>query len=417
MIAAEKNTMAQQAIKLMEQADILAQFSADPGAITRAYLTPQHRAAHDQLAIWMGEAGLKTWQDSVGNQWGRKVSTNPTQPTLILGSHSDTVINAGKYDGNLGILIAIEALAQLTDQAFPFHIDIVAFADEEGSRFNTTLIGSSSVAGCFNRQWLTLKDVNGVTMAEAMRSFGLDPELAGYDARTPEQTRAYLEVHIEQGPVLEVEHQPVAVVTGIAAAKRYVCQVKGMAGHAGTVPIKLRHDALCGTAQMINHIEHFAQQNELVATVGQCEVLSGAVNVIPSAARFTIDIRSLSQSTLERCSLELLTRLAEIAYQRGLDFGYQTLYQADAVRCSRQLQQQWASVVETVTQSAPLFLPSGAGHDGLAMAKLTDIGMLFVRCEQGISHNPREQVMVEDVGIALQCLIEMVKLCSESAAL
>ncbi|MCE7628864.1 allantoate amidohydrolase [Vibrio fluvialis] len=409
MITAEKNTMAQQAKKLMEQADTLAQFSADKGAITRAYLTPQHRAAHDQLAQWMRDAGLETWQDSVGNQWGRKVSANPTQPTLILGSHSDTVTNAGKYDGNLGVLLAIETLAQLADEAFPFHIDVVAFADEEGTRFNTTLIGSSGVAGCFHPQWLDVKDADGISMADAMRAFGLDPQLAGCDARLAEDTQAYLEVHIEQGPVLEAENLPVGVVTGIAGAKRFQCQVKGMAGHAGTVPVELRHDALCGAAAMITCIETFAQQHGIVATVGQCDVLPGAVNVIPGDTRFTIDIRSLSQATLELCTVDLLAQLADIARNRNLGFDYQTIYQADAVLCSEKLQQQWADVVETVTQIAPRFLPSGAGHDGLAMTKLTDIGMLFVRCEKGISHHPREQVMEADVLTALNCFVEMVK--------
>lgn len=409
MITAEKNTMAQQAKKLMEQADALAQFSADEGAITRAYLTPQHRAAHDQLAQWMREAGLETWQDSVGNQWGRKVSANPTQPTLILGSHSDTVTNAGKYDGNLGVLLAIETLAQLADEAFPFHIDVVAFADEEGTRFNTTLIGSSGVAGCFHPQWLNVKDADGISMAEAMRTFGLDPNQAGCDARTSKETQAYLEVHIEQGPVLEAENLPVGVVTGIAGAKRFQCQVKGMAGHAGTVPVDLRRDALCGAAEMIIAIEKFAQQNGIVATVGKCDVLPGAVNVIPGETRFTIDIRSLSQVTLEQCTVDLLKQLTDIARNRNLVFHHENIYQAEAVLCSDNLQQQWADVVETVTQTAPRFLPSGAGHDGLAMTKLTDIGMLFVRCEKGISHNPREQVMEADVLTALSCFVEMVK--------
>ncbi|MCG3722956.1 allantoate amidohydrolase [Vibrio cincinnatiensis] len=405
----EKDTMARQAKKLMDQADTLAQFSADEDAITRAYLTPQHRAAHDQLAQWMREAGLETWQDSVGNQWGRKVSANPIQSTLILGSHSDTVTNAGKYDGNLGVILAIETLALLVDEAFPFHIDVIAFADEEGTRFNTTLIGSSGVAGCFNPQWLDVKDADGISIAAAMHSFGLDPSLAGSDARTPEETLAYLEVHIEQGPVLEAENLPVGVVTGIAGAKRFQCQVKGIAGHAGTVTLDLRHDALCGAAEMIMAIETFAQQNGIVATVGKCEVLPGAVNVIPGETHFTIDIRSLSQVTLEQCSVELLAQLADIAHRRNLSFDYENIYQAEAVLCSDQLQRQWAEVVESVTQNSPRFLPSGAGHDGLAMTNLTEIGMLFVRCEKGISHNPREQVMEADVLVALNCFVQMVK--------
>ncbi|QXO16193.1 allantoate amidohydrolase [Vibrio ostreae] len=402
-------TMEDRAKRLMEQADVLGSFTETPGQVTRAYLTPEHRLAHDQLAVWMQQAGLETWQDSVGNQWGRKVSLNPTQPTLILGSHSDTVRNAGKYDGNLGVIMAIEALAALSEQEFPFHIDVVAFADEEGTRFNTTLIGSSGVAGCFNPAWLDVKDADGISMAEAMRTFGLDPEQAGRDARRAEETLAYLEAHIEQGPVLEAEDLAVGVVTGIAGAKRFECGVKGMAGHAGTVPVNLRNDALCGTAEMITYIEKFAADKGIVATVGKCEVLPGAVNVIPGETRFTIDIRSLSQDTLEACTTQLLALLNKIADKRGLKFSSQNIYQAAAVPCHESLQQKWASVVETVTQTKPRFLPSGAGHDALAMATMTDVGMLFIRCEKGISHNPREQVTPSDVAVGLHCFIEMLK--------
>lgn len=200
------------------------------------------------------------------------------------------------------MLLAIETLALLRDETFPFHIDVVAFADEEGTRFDTTLIGSAAVAGCFKPEWLDVADAQGITMAQAMRDFGLDPALAGSDARQPEETLAYLEVHIEQGPVLEAENLPVGVVTGIAGAKRFQCQLRGEAGHAGTVPVNYRHDALCGAAEMISCIEAFARQHEIVATVGKCEVMPGAVNVIPDDVRFTIDIRSLSQSQLERCT-------------------------------------------------------------------------------------------------------------------
>ncbi|CAM3529173.1 N-carbamoyl-L-amino acid hydrolase [Vibrio aerogenes CECT 7868] len=401
-------TMKNRATRLMEQADILAGYSESQTELTRAYLTPQHRAAHDQLAKWMQSAGLDTWEDSAGNQWGRKPAADPHAPVLILGSHSDTVINAGKYDGNLGVLLAIETLALLREQVFPFHIDVVAFADEEGTRFDTTLIGSAAVAGCFQSGWLDVKDADGVTMAQAMREFGLDPDKAGSDARKPEDTLAYLEVHIEQGPVLEAENLPVGVVTGIAGAKRFQCQVRGEAGHAGTVPVSYRHDALCGAAEMISCIEAFAREHEIVATVGKCDVLPGAVNVIPDDVRFTIDIRSLSQSQLEQCTQQLFSRLENIAHQRQLELDYENLYQAPAVLCDETLQQQWASAVETVTRKPPRFLPSGAGHDALAMAELTSVGMLFVRCEKGISHHPAEQVTAEDVEVALACLAEMV---------
>ena len=394
--------------KIMQQAEQLAQFSAMQGGLTRAYLTPEHRKAHQQIALWMEQAGLHTWQDSVGNQWGRKISANPVLPTLIIGSHSDTVANAGKYDGMLGILLGIEALLALKRQELPFHIDVVAFADEEGTRFNTTLIGSSAVAGCFQPDWLSINDSSGISMGQAMADFGLNPDLAGNDQRTADEILAYLEVHIEQGPLLESKNLPVGVVTGIAGAKRYLFKLRGMAGHAGTVPLALRQDALCGAAEMITTIESFASRNGIVATVGKCELPSSAVNVIPGEVHFTLDIRSADQATLERCSDELLTQLDKIAQQRQLKLHGEKIYQAKAAPCSQKLQQQWAEVVTQHTGKKACLLASGAGHDAMVMGKITDIGMLFVRCEKGISHNPREQVLKSDVAVALDCLIGMI---------
>jgi len=395
--------------KIMQWAEHLANYSAMEGGLLRAYLTPEHKLAHQQLAEWMQQAKLDTWEDSVGNQWGRKVSKNPTMPTLLIGSHSDTVANAGKYDGNLGVLLALEAMFQLMDVELPFHVDIVAFADEEGTRFNTTLIGSSSVAGCFQEDWLAIPDSDGITMAQAMTEFGLDPALAGKDQRLADDILSYLEVHIEQGPILEDLDLPVGVVTGIAGAKRYQFKLKGMAGHAGTVPLGLRKDAMSGAAQMISLIENFAFENEIVATVGRCDVFPAAVNVIAGEVHFTLDIRSQNQSKLEDCCTALLTKLAEIADKRQLQFQHEKLYEAEAVLCDDELQKKWGEVVEQHTQKTPCFLSSGAGHDAMVMTNITNIGMLFVRCEKGISHNPREQVTDEDVAVALSCLVDMIK--------
>ncbi|GLS90753.1 Zn-dependent hydrolase [Psychromonas marina] len=397
------------ASKIMYWADKLATYSSMQGGLTRAYLTSEHKQAHQQLADWMQQAGLQSWQDSVGNQWGRKVSTNPTQPTLIIGSHSDTVANAGQYDGNLGILLAIEALQQLQGTELPFHVDVVAFADEEGTRFNTTLIGSSAVAGCFQEDWLAVTDVQGTSMAEAMLDFGLDPNLNSAAKRKSEETLAYLEVHIEQGPVLESHDLAVGVVTGIAGAKRYQFKLSGMAGHAGTVPLALRRDAMCGAAQMICAIESFAFEKQIVATVGKCDLFPDAVNVIPGEVHFTLDIRSQDQSTLDNCCTALLAELSIIAEQRKLQLQSEIIYQAEAVLCSDRLQQQWAEVVESQTALPACFLSSGAGHDAMVMTNITDIGMLFVRCEKGISHNPRESVLEGDVAVALNCLVGMIK--------
>ena len=395
--------------QIMEYADILATFSADDDGITRAYLTEQHQQAHQQIQAWMEHAGLLSWEDSVGNQWGRKVSPNPTLPTLIIGSHSDTVTNAGKYDGNLGILLAIAALDQLREVALPFHVDVVAFADEEGTRFNTTLIGSSAVAGIYQSQWLTVTDRDGVTMGDAMRKFGLDPANIASAARRASDVSAYLEVHIEQGPVLEANNRAVGVVSGIAGAKRYELNVTGTAGHAGTVPLSLRRDALCGAAEMIQFIEYYAGKHDMVATVGMCHTPQGAVNVIPGKTQFTLDIRSENQDKLEHAAQEIMVALERIAKHRQLQLEVSNIYDAPAVLCSEGLSQLWADAVHRVTGQEALLLPSGAGHDGLAMAKLTEVGMLFVRCEKGISHHPAEQVSVDDVSVALQTLVAMIQ--------
>ncbi len=407
-ISEKQTTPSSSADKIMEQADVLARYSAMHDGLLRAYLTAEHRQANEQLARWMQQAGLETWQDSVGNLWGRKVASMPRYPAVIIGSHSDTVTNAGKYDGNLGILLGIEAMLRLKEVDLPFHVDIVAFADEEGARFNTTLIGSSSVAGMFDHDWLQVEDANQISMEQAMINFGIDPLLAGGDARHSEDVMAYLEVHIEQGPVLEARDRAVGVVSGIAGAKRFKFTISGMAGHAGTVPIAMRKDAMCGAAQMINEIEVFADLHDIVATVGLCEVISGAINVIPATVSFTLDIRSHDQAQLEDCCDQLLLKLGLIAEERTLSLVSELLYQAEAVPCNQRLQSQWCQVVTDVTEQAPVVLPSGAGHDAMKMASITDIGMLFVRCDKGISHHPAENVHVDDVSVALECLEKMI---------
>lgn len=397
------------ATQVMERIEVLASHTALDYGVLRAYLTPEHHSAHQQLAQWMQQAGLETWQDAAGNQWGRKVSSAPEKPTLIIGSHSDTVVNAGKYDGPLGVIMAIEALDLLGNTELPYHVDVVAFADEEGTRFKTTLLGSSAAAGKWNPDWFSICDSEGISIASALEKFGLVPDEMTTAARLKEDVLAYLEVHIEQGPVLENQDLAVGVVTAIAGAKRYLCKVSGQAGHAGTVPINLRHDAFCATAEMTLAIESYAKQNNIVATVGRCELPNSAVNVIPGTVEFSIDIRSQDQSQLELSCTELLHNLTSIAHTRGVGFSHDLIYQAEAVPCNETIISQWAEIVSDVTGKPALQLASGAGHDAMAMASITDVGMLFVRCEKGISHNPRENVMASDVAVGLRCLVKMVE--------
>lgn len=402
-------TMDSRAAAIMQQIETLAQISSLSNGVERVYLSEQHAIANQQLMTWMQEAGLEAWQDSVGNVRGRKVSSQPTQKRLLIGSHSDTVTNAGKYDGTLGVLLAIASLAELKEVDLPFDVDVLAFADEEGTRFNTTLIGSSGVAGCFDPKWLDIRDRNQVSMAEAMLSFGLEPSRAGADAYCANEVGGYLEAHIEQGPVLEAQQRSVGVVSAIAGAKRYQFHLRGMAGHAGTVPMTLRQDALCGFADMVTAIEAFAIEQHIVATVGKCHVEGGAVNVIAGEVSFTLDIRSQSQAQLEGCCHRLLAQLEQLAQNRHLSLSSDLLYEASAAPCSDALQTLWKQAVQSYLNVSPCVLPSGAGHDGLAMAKLTEIGMLFIRCDKGISHHPDENVNVGDVADALGCFIEAIK--------
>ncbi len=400
----------QRAQRVMDRIEQLATFSSMTGGVTREYLTEEHKAAHRQIQHWMEEAGLRTWQDEVGNQWGRLCSDNPTEGAVILGSHSDTVVNAGKYDGTLGVIIAIEALDMLKSASLPFHVDVVAFADEEGTRFNTTLLGSGGVAGTWNPQWLDIKDSRGITMGQAMQDFGLDTNMIPDASRAEDGIKAYLEVHIEQGPVLEANHLPVGVVTGIAGAKRFIVDVSGVAGHAGTVPIALRNDALCAVAEMITTAEAYAREQDIVATVGKCNIKKGgAVNVIPGDVQFSLDIRSQDQARLDACSDELFRMFAGIAEKRQVSISEEKIYEAAAVSCDSGLQKAWAEVVEQVTGEKAYYLPSGAGHDAMKMADITPVGMLFLRCEKGISHNPAESVMPEDVETGLTCFADLIK--------
>ncbi len=400
----------QKAQRIMDRIEQLSMFSSRDGIVARTYLTDEHKQAHHQIARWMEKAGLQTWQDEVGNQWGRLVSENPAQDTVIIGSHSDTVVNAGKYDGTLGVIMAIEAMKSLKAAALPFHVDIVAFADEEGTRFNTTLLGSGGVCGKWEPTWLGVKDSAGVSIQQAMANFGLDAKSIPKASRANESIKAYLEVHIEQGPVLENLALPVGVVTGIAGAKRFLIDVEGVAGHAGTVPVELRNDALCAVAEMISLTEAYAKKMGIVATVGKCQVKGAAVNVIPGDVQFSLDIRSQDQQLLEHCCAELLTQYKQIGQKRIVSVNSENIYQADAVPCDRELQKRWSHVVEKVTGQSSHSLSSGAGHDAMMMANIAPVGMLFVRCEKGISHNPRENVNVEDVAVALDCLVEMVEL-------
>jgi allantoate deiminase len=395
----------------IDRLDALARFTGEPGQLTRLYLSPAHKAAALQVLAWMDEAGMETRIDAVGNVVGRYKGNEPGLPALLIGSHIDTVRNAGKYDGNLGVIAAISAVASLHRrfERLPFAIEVLAFGDEEGVRFPVTLNGSRAVAGTFDYAALEARDADGITLREALEQFGCDPAGIASVARRTTDVLGYVEVHIEQGPVLEAEDLPVGIVTAINGASRFTIEVTGVAGHAGTVPMHLRQDALAAAAEMVLAVERIAQETPgIVATVGKMEALPGAVNVIPSGAKLSLDLRSPSDSLRLESVTQLKHQFHAIAERRGVGVQLTPCYDEPAATCAPWLVDQMVALVER-SGIRPLRLPSGAGHDGLAMIALCPIAMLFVRCEGGISHNPAESITARDADTAIHVLEDFLR--------
>lgn len=398
--------------RVMERCDTLAEISETPGQLTRVYLSYEHLRANAQVAQWMQEAGMVTWQDAVGNICGRYEAANDGAQAVLLGSHLDTVRDAGRYDGMLGVLTAIEVVDWLHRQNLRGSqaIEIVGFADEEGTRFNITLLGSRGLTGTWPQGWLDCEDAQGVSVAQAMVNVGLDPTRIATAERAREDFSAYLELHIEQGPVLEQEDLPLGVVTAINGARRLTCRFSGEAGHAGTVPMSHRHDALTAAARWIGFVEQKTRESgpELVATVGTLQCEPGAVNVIPGAVTLTLDIRSPNDDLRETLLNALLDEAARIGQARGVAFSSDIFYTIAATPCDTRLRNVLAGAVEAV-QGRVLLLPSGAGHDAIAIAERWPSAMLFVRCDRGISHHPAESVQQQDVAQALRAYSEAVR--------
>lgn len=396
------------AARIMARCDALAEISEEEDGLTRVYLSPEHLRANACVAEWMQAAGMRTWQDAVGNICGRYEAAEPDAAALLLGSHLDTVRNAGRYDGMLGVLSAIETVQWLHDrrQRLPLAVEIVGFADEEGTRFGITLLGSRGLTGSWPESWITHPDGNGITVAAAMQDAGLDAAQVSLAARHVSEIAAYLELHIEQGPCLEEADLALGVVTAINGARRLNCHFSGEAGHAGTVPMLLRKDALAAAAEWMLFIEQ-ATQAPLVATTGTLSCQPGAVNVIPGEVQLSLDIRGPQDEPLERHLSRLLTQAQAIALRRGVSFSASEYYRIAATPCDKRLQQALGAAVETV-QGCTLALPSGAGHDAIAMAERWPVGMLFVRNHRGISHHPAESVKTDDVALGVQAYLQAV---------
>lgn len=392
----------------MERLEALARHSDDPANMTRLYLGPAYQSALATVGAWMQEAGLDIRIDEACNLIGRREGTQPGLPALLLGSHLDTVRNAGKYDGLLGIVAAIEVVERLKNVAFPFAIEVAAWGNEEGVRFPTALTGVRAFAGSLDASVLDLVDEDGASMRQALLACGGMPEQLAKAARKAADYLAYLEVHIEQGPVLEAENLPLGIVTAIAGAERYNLEVCGVAGHAGTVPMALRHDALTATAEMVLCAEQIARATpDLLATVGQMAALPGAVNVIPAGARFSLDLRSSSDVVRQSARSQILAAWQAIATKRGVALTVQRSYENPATPCAAALMDQWANALGRVGVPVRTLL-SGAGHDGQALASFCPMGMLFVRCLGGISHNPAESITEDDASLAVCVLSDVI---------
>jgi len=395
----------------MRRCDELAACSEEAEAITRPFASDAMRHAQSLVSDWMELAGMTVLHDNVGNVRGRYEGQSAGAPTLLLGSHLDSVRDAGRYDGPLGVMVAIAAVQHLRDASrrLPFALEVIAFADEEGMRFGSTYLGSRALAGSFDRRDLERVDAEGILMRHAIRDFGADPHHIADDAWKG-NALGYIEVHIEQGPVLESRGLPVGVVVGIAGQNRYTLAFTGEAGHAGTVPMALRRDALAAAAEFILAVEAEARaEPQVVATVGKVIAHPGATNVIAGRAGLSLDVRSADRATLLVASRRMLDLAEEIAAGRKLTVEVTSDTRNEAVGCDEGLVRLLSRAIEDAGYTlAPL--TSGAGHDGVEMSRIAPIGMLFVRCKGGISHNPAESVTVEDVGVAIDVLNRFLEL-------
>lgn len=399
------------AVSRIEQ---LGRVSDSPSHLVRTFLSPANIQAANQILTWMASLGMETSQAPDGTVRGILAGTNPTAAPFILGSHYDTVIDAGKYDGPLGIISALAALETLKLEGItlPFPVHVLAFSDEEGTRFQTTYLGSRSITAPLDPQTLAARDAAGITIGQAIATESPTASAAPIIYQ-PGQARGYAEIHIEQGRVLEEAGEPACVVTSIAGQSRLTVNLTGRADHAGTTPMPLRRDALTGAAACILAAESLAQANPpLVITVGKIQIHPGASNSIPQTASFTIDLRHPDDRSRQEALAELHASFNSIANERQLQFDWQPVQDNDATPCDPPLTSLLLKSLTAITGSS-LTLPSGAGHDGVVISKICPIAMLFIRCRDGLSHHPDEYASPEDIAVGIDILTHFLK--SQSA--
>ncbi len=404
--------------RVMNRCDELALHTEEPGRVTRRFLTPPMQSVHRLITQWMRQLGMSVRVDATGNLVGRRAAgdantvdngvANASRRVLIIGSHLDTVPNAGKYDGILGVMLGLAMVELLGQRSLPFAIDVIGFSEEEGVRYATAYLGSRGVAGNFDSTWLGLFDSSGISMRDAMIAFGLNPSEIDLAAYSPENVIGFLEPHIEQGPVLERAGLPVGIVSQIVGQSRLVVHFRGEAGHAGTTPMVPRRDALVPAARLIAAVQEIGRRTEgMRATVGQVVVHPNASNVIPAEVYLSLDIRHANNSIRLSTVDELVRVAAAFASDDGVDFGVTRRNHTDSVAVSPRM----TSILHAAVGDAgirPLEMVSGAGHDAVVMASRFPIAMLFLRHPGGISHHPDERVDVEDVAVAIDVLEKFV---------
>lgn len=372
--------------------------TVEAGGITRLSFSPEERAAKDLIAGFMKEAGLSVREDEVGNLIGRKEGKNPEAPVVLIGSHIDSVPSGGNFDGPLGVLAGVEILQAMNEQGVETQhpIEVLAFTDEEGTRFGFGMIGSRGIAGTLTPDELHPQDAQGISIAEAMRNSGLDPEKIKGAARTPDSVKAYVELHIEQGKVLETNGLSVGVVSGIAGPLWVKFVLEGEAGHAGATPMNMRRDPLAAAAEVMLCIEREAAKKPIsVGTVGKMQVFPGGVNIIPGRVEFSLDLRDIDKAIRDEVEQRIMREAEAICARRNVKLTVELLQDVPPVACAETIQTAIreacaAEGLETMT------LPSGAGHDGMQLLDLCPVGMIFARSKDGISHNPAEYTSKED---------------------
>jgi allantoate deiminase len=390
---------------VLQRCEDVARCTEEPGRVTRRFATPALAQARELVAGWMRQAGLEPRLDAIGNLIGRREEPGPT---LLLGSHLDTVRDGGRYDGALGVIVALAVAERVGQRDLPFALEIAAFADEEGARFGTAFLGSALLAGRVSARWLERRDRDGVSLADALDAWGGDSSALSAPPRR--DLLGYLEVHIEQGPVLVEAGVAVGVVESIAGQMRASVTFTGTAAHAGTTPMGSRRDALAAAAEWIGAVERVGRETAgLVATAGEIEVAPGAANVVPGCAVVSLDVRHADDDTRNDAVRRLRALAMAAGAARGVEIDWAQAHDTASVPCDPRLTAQLAECAQMVTGIEVPRVFSGAGHDAVMLAQVAPVGMLFVRCAGGISHHPAEAVSEEDVAVAIEVTASLVE--------